>query len=46
VAHNASLPDLQSRVNTDPFVTENVVQAEILEITPSQADARLKFLLG
>ena len=45
VAHNTSLPDLQSRVNDDPFVSENVVNAEILEITPSKADARLKFLL-
>lgn len=45
VAHNTSLSDLQSRVNTDPFVVENVVNAEILEITPSRADARLKFLL-
>ena len=45
VAHNASLPELQSRVNTDPFVAEKVVQAEILEITPSKADARLNFLL-
>ena len=46
VAHNTSLPDLQSRVNNDPFVVENVVDAEILEITPSKADARLNFLLG
>ncbi|OIQ93797.1 hypothetical protein GALL_242850 [mine drainage metagenome] len=45
VAHNTSLPDLQSRVNDDPFVAGNVVSAEILEITPSQADERLKFLL-
>ncbi|MDO8683852.1 MAG: hypothetical protein Q7N50_10270 [Armatimonadota bacterium] len=45
VAHNTSLSDLQSRVNTDPFVAEKVVQAEILEITPSRADARLNFLL-
>ncbi len=45
VAHNTSLSDLQSRVNGDPFVAENVVSAEILEITPSQADERLKFLL-
>jgi uncharacterized protein YciI len=35
VAHDTSLPDLQSRVNDDPFVAENVVSAEILEITPS-----------
>ena len=45
VAHNTSLPDLQSRVNSDPFVAENVVSAEILEITPSKSDARLDFLL-
>ena len=45
VAHNTSLPNLQNRVNDDPFVAEKVVSAEILEITPSQADERLKFLL-
>ncbi len=45
VAHNTSLPDLQNRVNTDPFVAENVVKAEILEIAPAKADARLSFLL-
>lgn len=45
VAHNTSLSDLQSRANTDPFVAEKVVKAEILEITPSKADARLNFLL-
>jgi uncharacterized protein YciI len=46
VAHNTSLPDLQSRVNDDPFVAENVVSAEILEIAPSKTDERLKFILG
>ena len=45
VAHNTSRSDLQRRVNDDPFVAENVVSAEILEITPSKADERLKFLL-
>ena len=45
MAHNTSLPDLQSRVNDDPFVAENVVSAEIFEITPAKADERLKFLL-
>ncbi len=45
VAHDTSLSDLQSRVNGDPFVAENVVSAEILEITPSKADERLRFLL-
>jgi uncharacterized protein YciI len=45
VAHNSSLSDLQRRVNADPFVAERVVNAEILQITPSSADARLSFLL-
>jgi len=45
VAHNTSLPDLQSRVNNDPFVAKNVVSAEILEITPAKADERLTFLI-
>ncbi len=44
-AHNTTLSDLQGRVNNDPFVAENVVSAEILEITPKKADERLKFLL-
>ena len=46
VAHNTSLSDLQSRVNDDPFVVENVVSTEIVEITPTKADERLNFLLG
>ena len=46
LAHNTSLPDLQARVNDDPFVAQNVVSAEIIEITPSKTDERLKFLLG
>jgi len=46
VAHNTSLPELQRRVNNDPFVAANIVSAEILEITPAKVDERLKFLLG
>jgi len=46
MAYNTSLADLQNRVNDDPFVAENVVTAEILEITPAKADERLNFLLG
>lgn len=46
VAHNTTLPDLQSRVSDDPFVAEGVVSAELLEISPAKADDRLKFLLG
>jgi uncharacterized protein YciI len=44
VAHDTTLPELQDRVNGDPFVAENVVTAEILEIAPAKADERLKFL--
>jgi len=46
VAHNITLPELQGRLNDDPFVAENVVSAEILEIAPTRADDRLNFLLG
>lgn len=46
VAHNTLLSDLQSRVNEDPFVAENVVRAEIFEIAPSRVDKRLEFLRG
>ncbi|MBT8440476.1 MAG: hypothetical protein KJO91_12160 [Gammaproteobacteria bacterium] len=46
IAHNVSLSELQERVNSDPFVTENVVEAEIYEIDPKKADERLSFLIG
>jgi len=46
MAHNTSLTDLQNRVNADPFVAENVVHAEILEIDPAKTDDRLNFLMG
>jgi len=46
VAHNTSLSELQTRVNDDPFVAENVVSAEILELAPARADERLEFLVG
>ena len=46
IAHNASLSELQGRVNDDPFVAENVVRAEILEIEPKKAEERLRFLVG
>lgn len=46
LAHDTSQSELESRVNADPFVAENVVNAEILEIAPARADARLDFLLN
>ncbi len=45
IVHNTTRADLEARVNSDPFVLENVVKAEILEITPSKANPRLGFLL-
>jgi len=44
MAYNTSMPDLQRRIDDDPFVAENIVSAEILEIAPSKADERLDFL--
>lgn len=45
IAHNISLHELQERVNNDPFVVENIVHAEILEIDPKKTDTRLNFLI-
>lgn len=44
VAHNASADEIRTRVDTDPFVAEGVVSAEILELSPSLTDERLAFL--
>ncbi|WP_085905527.1 YciI family protein [Kiloniella majae] len=46
LAHNSSRKDLEQRVQEDPFVAENIVSAEILEIDPAKADDRLSFLLN
>ena len=46
LAHNTSLVDLQSRVNDDPFVVEDVVKAEIFELDPGKAEERLQFLVN
>ncbi|KAF0205335.1 MAG: hypothetical protein FD173_1097 [Gallionellaceae bacterium] len=46
MAHNISLADLQRRVEDDPFVAENIVKADIIEITPGKTDERLAFLLA
>lgn len=45
VAHNTSRADLENRVSADPFVAENIVTAELHEITPALTDARLNFLV-
>lgn len=45
IAHNSSLTELEERVNLDPFVAENIVTAEIIEIEAKKADERLNFLM-
>jgi len=45
LAHNTNLVDLQTRLNQDPFVQQDIVKAEIIEFAPAKADPRLDFLL-
>jgi len=45
VAGNTSLSELRSRVKDDPFVAENIVGAEILQVSPSKVIPQLQFLL-
>ena len=45
LAHNTSREELQKRVDEDPFVAQDVVTAEVIEIAPGMADERLSFLL-
>ena len=46
LAHNISFSDLEARVKNDPFVSENIVSVDIIEISPSMSDERLSFLMG
>lgn len=46
MAHHTTLADLQARVTQDPFVIENIVTTEIIEISPARADVRLQFLIN
>jgi uncharacterized protein YciI len=44
LAHNTSLAELQQRVDSDPFVAQKIVNAEVLELAPAKTDQRLSFL--
>lgn len=44
IAFNTSQTDLQNRLNADPFVIENIVKVDVLEIDPKKVDERLNFL--
>ncbi|MBP6819649.1 MAG: hypothetical protein KBC46_10140 [Ferrovibrio sp.] len=46
LAHAISRTEIEARVAADPFVAEQVVSAEILEIAPGRLDERLAFLKG
>ncbi|WP_116135978.1 YciI family protein [Trinickia diaoshuihuensis] len=46
LAHGLSKSELEERVDDDPFIKARVVEAQIIEMTPSKADQRLAFLVG
>ncbi|WP_196765640.1 YciI family protein [Pseudoalteromonas luteoviolacea] len=45
IAINITREDLDEIVAGDPFVKENIVTPEIVELSPSKYDERLAFLL-
>ncbi|WP_299005189.1 YciI family protein [uncultured Shewanella sp.] len=45
IAHGITREALNKLLQDDPFVTEQIVTPEIIEIVPSKADERLAFLL-
>ena len=44
LAHKETRHEIEARVAQDPFVAEDVVTADILEVAPNQMDERLGFL--
>ncbi|MGV6800431.1 MAG: YciI family protein [bacterium] len=44
-ATNITREALEERVARDPFVKENIVTAEIIELTPSLANESLQYLI-
>jgi uncharacterized protein YciI len=45
LAHNATFEQIQTIIQEDPFVSEGVVIAEIIEISPSKVASQMDFLL-
>lgn len=45
IAHDTTRAELEARVQEDPFVAQDVVKAEVLEVSPSKAHPRLAFLV-
>jgi uncharacterized protein YciI len=46
LANDTTRSALEARISQDPFVANDVVSAELLEVSCSKADPRLGFLLG
>jgi len=46
LANTENRETIEAIITQDPFVTENIVTAEILEISPSKVNERLNFLLA
>ena len=45
VAHQTTREELELRLQSDPFVAENVVTVELFEVSPAKSDPRLAFLV-
>lgn len=45
LAHGLTRAELEARVRRDPFVVEDVVGAEIIELSPNLVEPRLQFLM-
>lgn len=46
LAYNLSKEELLDFINQDPFVSNNVVFPEVIEIDPAKTDSKLSFLLN
>jgi uncharacterized protein YciI len=46
IANDVSRLDLQEFISMDPFITQGIVTAEIIELTPSKATPEFEFLLA
>ena len=46
LAQSSSLAELEARVSQDPFVEQQIVTAEVLDISPARTADQLAFLLS
>jgi uncharacterized protein YciI len=45
VAHHTTREELEIRLQSDPFVADDVVTVELFEVSPAKSDPRLAFLV-